>query len=214
MIKAVIFDMDGVLINSEIEYIKLSKRFLDEQGIDLSFEDLFFFAGSPRSVELEFLSEKMNLPKEECELIEDEFFKKFTINYAQIKKYYVDELLSFLKSKGITIALASSSKMSNIEQVLNECNIRDYFTYVVSGEMFKRTKPDPEIYEYTCKKLNIEKDQILVVEDSTYGITASKAAGLKTVAIIDPILKFDNTLADYRVDSLKDVVDIIEGDLK
>ena len=211
-IKAIIFDMDGVLINSEYEYIKMSKKFLESYGVEVKLEDMYFFAGSPRSTELEFITKKLNLPADECERIEDKFFAQFKIDYLNWKKDYVDDLLEYLKNNNIKVALASSSKMNNIEQVLKDCKIGDYFSYIVSGEMFVRTKPDPEIYEYTTSKLCLSKDEILVVEDSTYGITASKAAGLKTVAVIDPVLNFDNHLADYKVKSLKEIIDILEGE--
>lgn len=210
MIQAVIFDMDGVLINSEIEYIKIYRDFYEENGAPTNIEELYFLAGSPHNVEYELICEKLHVNLEEAYRLQRYFFDRYTIDYASIKKEYVSEILAYLKEKNITIALASSSSMENIQTVLKQCEISEYFSLLVSGGMFTKTKPDPEIYEYTVSKLNIPKENILVVEDSNYGIEASKAAGLKTVAVIDPVLQFNNEKADYKIKTLKELEKIIE----
>lgn len=100
--------------------------------------------------------------------------------------------------------------MENIQCVLEECKIKNYFSILVSGEMFVETKPNPEIYNYTVNSMNLDKDELLVIEDSNYGIEAAKAAGLKVAALIDSTFGFDIELADYKIESLKDVIKIIE----
>ena len=120
---------------------------------------------------------------------------------------YVLELLSYLKNKQITLALASSSPIDNIEDVLKQCEIETYFKYIVSGENFKRTKPDPEIYEYTCKQIGVSKDEIWVVEDSEYGIEAAKNAGLKVMGLYNSKLYQDLTDANLIISSLKQIME-------
>lgn len=97
--------------------------------------------------------------------------------------------------------------MDNILDVLNQCEIETYFKYIVSGENFKRTKPDPEIYEYTCKQLDVSKDEIWVVEDSEYGIEAAKNAGLKVIGLYNRELYQDLTDANLIVSSLKQIME-------
>ena len=210
MIKAVIFDMDGVLIDSEIYYIRVLKQFLKENGVSLEESELHFLAGSAREVEDEFLASCLvNLTKVDAKNAKDAYFKKHPVDYAKLAKKGQKAILEYLKSKKITLALASSSPLDNIEEVLEACAISSYFSYVVSGEMFKRTKPDPEIYEYTTKLLGFTKEEIIVVEDSTYGITAADRANLKVIAVRDPRFNFDTSKATYVINELNDIKKII-----
>jgi HAD superfamily hydrolase (TIGR01509 family) len=210
MIKGVIFDMDGVLVNSEFVYRDHLYEFLKSLEIEVEISELNFLAGSSGNVETDYLTKKINKSMEEVNHLKETYFKAITIDYEEIKKPFVDELLDYLASRNIKIGLASSSKMENIKYVLEECKIRDYFTIVVSGEMFVESKPNPEIYNYTVSSMKLEKEELLVIEDSNYGVQAGKAAGLKVAAVIDPIFNFDVKTADYKIESLKDVIQIIE----
>ncbi len=210
MIKAVIFDMDGVLIDSEIEYIRLWKKFYEGRKIDIKLEDLFFLAGSPQETEIKLLVRKCGISYEEAVSLKNEYFRLHKLDYRKIKKAYVNEILEFLKKKGIRIALASTSSFTNINMVLQECEIRNYFELLISGEMFVRSKPDPEIYETCIRKLGIKKENAVVIEDSNYGIRAAKRANLNVIAVNDPVLKYDNHEADYIVKDLHEAERIIE----
>lgn len=209
MIKAVIFDMDGVLIDSEKEYLKINQLFLKESKVNLPIEELYFLAGSNSKVENAFYSKILNKPIEEVQKLSNAFYKSHPVDYKKIVKPFVYEILKWLKEKGIIIALASSSSLENINFVLKELNITHYFLLIVSGEMFEKSKPNPEIYEYTVSKLGIDKKDIMVVEDSTYGIKAAHCAGLRVSAVIDEVLNFDTSLAQYKIHSLEELVGII-----
>lgn len=209
-IKAVIFDMDGVLVDSEITYIRLWQTFLAENGVSVSIADLRFLAGSSREIENQFLSKMLHLSVREVEKKKKDFYQKHPINYKNIQKPFSRQLLSFLKEKEIKIALASSSPMENIEEVLLQCDIYDFFSFLVSGEQFEKTKPDPQIYEYTVQQLGLEKEEILVIEDSEYGITSATSAGLTVIALLDPILQFNVSKATYQIKTLKDAINIME----
>lgn len=209
-IKAVIFDMDGVLVDSEITYIRLWQTFLAENGVSVSIADLRFLAGSSREIENQFLSKMLHLSVREVEKKKKDFYQKHPINYKNIQKPFSRQLLSFLKEKEIKIALASSSPMENIEEVLLQCDIYDFFSFLISGEQFEKTKPDPQIYEYTVQQLGLEKEEILVIEDSEYGITSATSAGLTVIALLDPILQFNVSKATYQIKTLKDAINIIE----
>lgn len=209
-IKAVIFDMDGVLVNSEIAYIQLWQTFLAENGASASFADLRFLAGSSRQIENQFFSKKLNLSLTDFEQKKNDFYLHHPINYKEIQRPYVNTLLDDLKEKGIEIALASSSPMENIIDVLTQCEIRDYFSLLISGEMFEKTKPDPQIYEYTVQQLGYKKEEIIVIEDSEYGIESASAAGLHVIALLDPIFNFNVAKATFKISTLKDAIPIIE----
>lgn len=205
MIKAVIFDMDGVLVDSEYEYLKLLEAFFRENGASVKRDELFFLAGASRMDEIRFMAQKLDWSIDETIAKKQVFYDQRPIDYRAIRKEYVAEILAFLKERKIRIALASSSPMSNITEVLAACEIAPYFSQCVSGEMFTRSKPDPEIYEYSVKKLGLKKEEILVVEDSTYGIVAAKRAGLKVIAVWDSVFQFDVSQADATIASLKEL---------
>lgn len=209
-IKAIIFDMDGVLVNSEIAYIQLWQTFLAENGASASFADLRFLAGSSRQIENQFFSKLLNLSISDFEQKKNKFYMQHPINYKEIQRPYVNTLLNYLKEKKIEIALASSSPMENIIDVLTQCKIRDYFSFLISGEMFEKTKPDPQIYEYTVQQLGYKKEEIFAVEDSEYGIESASAAGLRVIALLDPVFNFNVSKADFKISTLKDAIPIIE----
>ncbi|MGI8386514.1 HAD family hydrolase [Robertmurraya sp. P23] len=211
MIKGVIFDMDGVLIDSEVVFRKNFHEFLKSNEVFVDISELNFLVGASVKVDTEYLSKKLNISLEEANHKRESYFKEITVEYEKIKKPYVNELLEYLSSKNIKVGLASSSKMENIQYVLEELGIKDYFSILVSGEMFVETKPNPEIYNYTVNSMNLLKEELLVVEDSNYGIEAAKAAGLKVAALIDSTFGFDIDSADFKIESLKDVIKIIEG---
>lgn len=208
-IKAVIFDMDGVLVNSELEYLNLLEQFLSENGALVKREELLFLAGASRMDEILFMAQKLNWSIEKTVAKKKVFYDQRPIDYRAIRKEYVPEIMEFLKEREIRIALASSSPMDNIAEVLEACEITSYFSQCVSGEMFKRSKPDPEIYEYSVEKLGLKKEEILVVEDSAYGIEAAKRAGLTVIAVWDPIFRFDVSRADTTIASLKELPPLI-----
>jgi HAD superfamily hydrolase (TIGR01509 family) len=211
VIKGVIFDMDGVLIDSEVVFRKHLYDFFINKKSEVEISELNFLAGSCDKVESEYIAKKLNTSIKEANEMKKAYFKEITVDYIKLKKPYVNELLEYLVLKNIKIGLASSSKMENINRVLEECKIKKYFTSVVSGEMFAETKPNPEIYNYSVRAINLNKEDLLVVEDSNYGVQAGKAAGLKVAAILDSIFRFDVEAADYKLKSLKDVIEIIES---
>ena len=94
-------------------------------------------------------------------------------------------------------------------QVLGECGIGPYFECVVSGEQFARSKPDPEIYRFVMRQMGMQPDECLVVEDSTYGVQAGYAAGVYIAALRDTRFPFDQSLADFHIESLDEIPHVL-----
>ena len=140
--------------------------------------------------------------------ITDGFFEcPSTLDYNGVYKgYYIEfDAKETRSTTSFTINNIHKHQIDYIKKVLKQCNIEPYFNCVLSGEMFVKSKPDPEIYNETCKRLGIDKKDILVVEDSPYGIEAAKSAGLKVVGIVNKEYKVDLSKADYIVNSLEEI---------
>ncbi len=93
--------------------------------------------------------------------------------------------------------------------MLKENELECYFNIIVSGEDFKESKPNPEIYHDTRAKLQLAPEECLIVEDSSYGIQAGKAAGMEVVAIKDTQFSFDQSAADYFIDKTTDLINLL-----
>ncbi len=214
MIQAVIFDMDGVIIDSEYEYLKQDFAFAKKKNPSITLPDLFGMVGSSREDAWNCMACAINNGQTWQEL-RDEFRADKDVysemDYRKIFRPEIPAVLDHIRSRGLSLALASSTQMAIIERVLNENDIRAYFSVVVSGAQFKRSKPDPEIYHYTAAQLKIPESQCLVIEDSTFGITAASRAGMKIAALIDPRFSFDQSLADFRMNSLTEIPEIVNS---
>lgn len=212
MIKAVIFDMDGVIIDSEGVYLEYQLEFAKKKNPDVKLEDLYPLVGATKQECWEVV-ERVVSNGQTWEELRNEFRQRdiySEIDYRNIYRPEVTDTLKQLKEAGFRLALASSTHLELVERVLEENGIRDYFEAVVSGEQFKKSKPDPEIYLYTAGQLKLEPGECLAVEDSTIGITAAHRAGLKIAAVIDTRYGFDQSLADYKLNTVKDVLEAVK----
>ena len=215
-IKAVIFDMDGVLIDSEEEYLKYELDFVRTKNPDATLEQLYGMVGRSKKDAWTGLAKAVN-NGQTWEELRREFKEEFhgdavfgTIDYTAIFRKEAGILLRELNDRGYRVALASSTQMDIIERVLRVNEIEQYFQAVVSGTQFKRSKPDPEIYHYTAKQLEVKEEECLVIEDSTFGVTAASRAGMNIVAVIDERFGFDQSLADYWIHNLLEVLEILK----
>ncbi len=182
-IRAVIFDMDGVLFASEREYLKHLTGFMTELGGHWNDEQLQRFCGISGEEHWALMQEMLPCAMERGEFYRmyGEYYQKYPVEYDEIVEKDAGETLRELKRRGFVLALASSSSMKEIEAALTAGRIKEYFDLLVSGSNFKRSKPDPEIYSYTMKKLGLPAEKCVVVEDSIYGIQAALRAGITQV---------------------------------
>lgn len=212
MIQAVIFDMDGVIIDSEGIYLNYQLEFAKKKNPNVKLEQLFPMVGATKKDSWEVLKQAVN-NGQTWEELRTEFRQRDVyseIDYRSIYRPEVSETLEQLKKEGYHLAVASSTHLELVERVLRENQIRSYFDFVVSGNQFKKSKPDPEIYLHTAEKLNVIPTECLVIEDSTIGITAAHRAGMKIAAILDDRYGFDQSLADYKLTQVKDVLEVLK----
>ena len=216
-LEAVIFDMDGVLVDSEFVYRQGHAAYFASVGVAVSPEELNQLAGSSRKVERVLyeqwwersLGERIS--GEEIERREDEYWDEHPISYREIMNPGVPETLEELRSLGLRLAVASSSPLSHIEKVLAECGIDGCFEVVESGDELHQSKPNPEIYLLTLDKLGLSADVCCAVEDSDPGIQAARSAGLYTIAKREERFGFTQLGADVMVDEIPGVIGAVLG---
>lgn len=215
MIKGVIFDMDGVLINSEIYYYNALIRLIESDGKKVDREDFKKIVGlsgkASRDVIAFYYEEDFD---------HKDFMKRFrkgymgeNIDYKTILFPYVHETLQKLKSRGLKLALASSSSMRTITQAIEQTGIKDYFDFIIGGDKVENPKPDSEIYLKAMEGLGLNKDNCIAVEDSFVGIKAAKNAGLFTIAKKDFDFSMNQAQANIILEDmtlLNTIIEIIE----
>ncbi|KIA84108.1 HAD family phosphatase [Flavobacterium sp. AED] len=181
MIQTVIFDMDGVIVDTEPVHRYAYFKQFDELNIAVT-EDLYtsFTGNSTRNI-FQKLKEKFNLEHDVEDLIlrkrsifNDAFDSKEDLELLE----GVENLIKELHENGIQLILASSASKVTIERVFRRFKLHEYFTHVVSGEDFPKSKPHPAIFEHAASLSIAPKENCIVIEDSTNGIKASKAAGI------------------------------------
>lgn len=186
-IKAVIFDLDGVIVSTDECHYKAWKMLADEEGIYFDRQINERLRGVSRMESLEIVlerAEKSYTDEEKAALAErkndcyKEYIKALTPNDILVG---VMDNLEDLKSKGIKIAIGSSSKNTPI--ILKQIGLDNYFDAVSDGNNIKKSKPDPEVFVKAADMLNIPYGECLVVEDADAGIEAGKNAGMLTLAV-------------------------------
>ena len=210
--RAVIFDMDGVLIDSEILYLTRTWKEMVKKWPWIAIEELYPSVGMDAERTRVLLHQVARKPMSDTVFDEemDKIFDKTVIDHFTDVLYpEVPEVLSALKAKGYILALASSSPMDTIQRVLEECQLAKYFESVISGHQFKASKPDPEIYRTTMWAIDCQPQECLVVEDSTYGVAAGVAAGAKVAARLDLRFNFDQSNAAYFIYDLRELLAIL-----
>ena len=208
MTEAVIFDMDGVLVDSEPVYLQAMLRFAQKKNPQVKEEDIHGTVGRTAKDTWSIMEKAIHNGQSWQELRKE--YHQWTgvydsTDYRAIFRPEARNLIQKLKEKGYKLAVASSTHRQLVLHVLFQNQILSYFDVVVTGEMFTRSKPDPEIYHYTANALGVSEENCFVVEDSTPGITAAHRAGMKVAALIDDRFGFDRSLADYQVEKLEDI---------
>lgn len=188
-IKAVLFDMDGVLIDArEWHYMALNQA-LAVLGFTIDrYDHLVTYDGLPTKRKLELLSMECGLPRELHKFVMD-LKQRYTLDliYANCKPVFAHEFaLSTLKNEGYQLVVCSNSIRASIEAMLGRAELIHYLDFYLSNEDVRAPKPDPEIYLTAINRLNLEPSECLIVEDNENGVKAAQASGAHLLRVRDP----------------------------
>jgi HAD superfamily hydrolase (TIGR01509 family) len=204
---AVIFDMDGVLVDSEPLHHRTLNEVLAEEGRPgLDFAEYVPYMGTTDIYTWNDLIRRFGLPNT-CEYYCDRYDERILLAYRRYSTPAAGALaaLRALREFGVPLALASSSRREWVETCLAALGVRRFFDIVVSGDMVERSKPHPEIYLTSARLLGVPAEVCAAIEDSPQGIAAALAAGMFTIAVASPYPTATSTSsAHLRLNSLED----------
>ncbi len=185
--QAVVFDMDGVIFDSERLVLKGWKKAAEKWGID-NIEDVFYQCiGVNRVVtrEIFLTAYGADFPYEEFRAYGSKFFQQECVDGVVPMKPGVRELLGYLRDKGYRIGLASSTRHEVVSQEIEAAGLSSLFDQLTCGDMTKRSKPEPDIFLLACEKLGVKPENAIAIEDSYNGVRAANRAGMMAIMVPD-----------------------------
>ena len=205
-IKAVVFDMDGVLIDAKDWHYEALNKALGLFGYEISRHDhLTTFDGLPTKKKLEMLSMERNLPKALHGFI-NEMKQAYTMQivHAKCQPLFIHEYaLSKLKAEGYKLAVASNSVADSVKLMMEKSHLVHWLDCMLSNQDVKRAKPAPDIYIEAAKRLGVDPQECLVIEDNTNGIASATAAGANLLIVRD--------VADVNYKNIRNRINEIEA---
>lgn len=212
MTSGILFDMDGVLVDSEPVIEVAAIKGLKEYGVNAKPEDFKPFVGAGEDRYIGGVAQKYGVAyKLEMKARVYELYTEIVDEHLKLYEG-VTEVLTSLKSKGYKLALASSADMIKIKANLRVADIpTSLFETILGGDDVEHKKPSPDIYLLAAKRLGYESDACIVVEDALNGIEAATAAGMKSIGISTSFSKeaLKSAGADYLCDSIKEILAFI-----
>lgn len=215
MLRAVIFDFDGVITDSEILHLRAFNQVLAKYDIEISKKDYYrdYLGLSDLDFFNALIDKKVLQPEQDIELLEKEktsVFEKLAKTEGRIIDGVRDFLL-MLNHSYIPMAICSGALLTEIELVLEQSRLRSFFNVIVSAESVKKGKPNPEGLLLVLQKLNsgrhnvISPSQCVVIEDSHWGLEAAKAAGMHSVAVTNSYDASQLAIAEKIIAKLDDL---------
>ena len=216
-IKGVIFDMDGLMLDTEKLLVRFWMQAAHEAGFPMTFEHVLGI----RSLSAIYAKPKLqgifgeNFNYEQIRARRRELTAEYLQTHEIEKKSGLDELLQYLHENQYAIAVATATGRKQAEEYLRKVQVYDFFDAFICGDMVTKGKPDPEIYLNSCKALGLSPENCIALEDSPNGILSAYRARCHAVMIPD-LSQPDEELKQYLsacVPTLADVIDLLKGDM-
>jgi beta-phosphoglucomutase-like phosphatase (HAD superfamily) len=205
-IKAIIFDMDGVLIDAKDWHYEALNKALALFGFSISrYDHLVTYDGLPTKKKLEMLTLERGLPKGLHQFI-NELKQIYTMEmiFQKCKPvFYHEYALSRLKAEGYRLAVASNSIRQTVELMMEKSNLARYMDLMLSNQDVSKPKPDPEIYNTAIARLGLKPEECLIVEDNQNGIKAAQASGANVMIV--------SSVEDVNYTNIKATIKKFEG---
>ncbi|MDY4078782.1 MAG: HAD family phosphatase [Clostridium sp.] len=208
-IKAVLFDMDGVIFDTEREYLKEWKEIFEKYGYEMKKEIYVSVMGRGRKKVKEIFRENFgdDLPIEEMYIEKDKMLNEAIDNNKVPLKQGALELLEFLKENGYKTALATSAKKDRVKSQVTHAKINNLFDAIVCADDIVNSKPDPEIFLKAAEKVNIKPENCIVIEDSEAGIRAAFNAKMIAFHVKD-LKEADESIIKYCDKNFENLIEI------
>lgn len=212
-IKAVIFDLDGTLIDTEKIYRILWPKSLKDMGYEMKTEHYL----AMRSLGRPFAPLKMkewygeDFDYDEARRIRSSYFNEYIEQNGIERKPGAVELLEYLRSKGIITAIATATDIERATKYLKMTGLNDYFDKVISATMVKEGKPSPDVYLYACNQLGLMPSECVAVEDAPNGIRSAYRSGCHVIMVPDQTGMEERLegMVEYCVEALSDICNLI-----
>lgn len=201
MIRAVLFDMDGILFDSERAYMEGNLKVLRSLGYTGRDSGLYGVIGKNMDGVYHYFYDLLDhkVPYEDVKRADDQYFVDHPVDFKSIVFPDVPGTVQKLKRDGKILAVCSSSPKDVIDQCLVEIGLAEYFDFAISSDQVDRPKPAPDVYLHAMRVLGLSPLQCIVYEDSADGIAAAKNAGLRVIAREDKRYGQDQSAADWIV---------------
>ena len=205
----ILFDMDGVLLESELWMLACSRNLLEQYGRKVSDAELLKLTGTPEEYYDAHMAAFLGLPLEKYRRISAPYFKAHPMPYAELTVPGASELLLWLSQHGYQLGLVTSDTAFRTDRKLEQTGWTSFFDVVVTDDMVQNSKPDPEGYLRAARLLGAEASECLVVEDSRLGVSAARAAGVTVAARENDLVPQDISKADIQIETLKEIKEIL-----
>ena len=205
-LKAIIFDMDGVLIDAKDWHYEALNKALALFGFSISrYDHLVTYDGLPTKKKLEMLTLERGLPKGLHQFINDlkQIYTMEMIFQKCKPVFYHEYALSRLKAEGYRLAVASNSIRQTVELMMEKSNLARYMDLMLSNQDVSKPKPDPEIYNTAIARLGLKPEECLIVEDNQNGIKAAQASGANVMIV--------SSVEDVNYTNIKATIKKFEG---